>query len=52
MLFSAEIVILENRLEFMAKFEMRMARNVRNKQEIISKFITGRPNNWQLNLIL
>ena len=49
MLFSAEIVILENRSGFMAKLEMKMVRNVRNKQEIIGKFVTGRHNNWQLN---
>lgn len=35
MLFSAEIVILENRLGFVAKFEMKMVRSLRNKQEII-----------------
>lgn len=35
MVFSEEIVILENRLGFMAKFEMEMVRNVRNEQEII-----------------
>ena len=46
-MFSAEIVILENRLRVMAKFEMEMVRNVINMQEIINKFITGSRRNWQ-----
>lgn len=49
MLFSAEIMILENRLGFMANFEMEIVRNVINKQEIINKFITGSHSNWQLD---
>lgn len=50
MLFSAEIVILENRLRVMAKFEMEMVRNVINMQEIVNKFITGSRHNWQSDL--
>lgn len=48
-MFSEERVILENRLGFVAKYEMKMVRNVINKQEIISKFVTGSHNNWQLD---
>lgn len=49
MLFSAEIMILENRLGFMANFEMEIVKNVINKQEILNKFITGSHSNWQLD---
>jgi hypothetical protein len=47
MLFLAEIVTLENRLGFMATLEMKIIRNVTNKQEIINKFVSGIYNNWQ-----
>lgn len=50
MLFSAEIVILQNRLRVMAKFEMEMVRNVINMQEIVNKFITRSRHNWQSDL--
>lgn len=42
-------MILENRLGFMANFEMEIVKNVINKQEILNKFITGSHSNWQLD---